>query len=97
MTFHILSAQSSSLVVIPTIDAHRSWALRSRCWLSRLSHQQVGDCLLVPVWALGIWNVIEGRARYRRPHAPARHGDAFIAGVRLFLPSFVNVAVAHST
>jgi hypothetical protein len=35
MTFHILSAQSSSLVVIPTIDAHRSWALRSRCRLSR--------------------------------------------------------------
>ena len=48
-------------------------------------------------WALRIWNVIEGRARYRRPHAPARHGDAFIAGVYLFLPSFVNVAAAHST
>jgi len=48
-------------------------------------------------WALRIWNVIEGWARYRRPHAPARHGGAFIAGVLLFLPGFVNVTVAHLT
>jgi hypothetical protein len=48
-------------------------------------------------WALRIWNVIEGWARYRRPHAPARHGGAFIAGVLLFLPGFVNVTVAYLT
>jgi hypothetical protein len=39
-------------------------------------------------WALRIWNVIEGQARYRKSHAPAPHGNAFIAGVLLFLPSF---------
>ena len=47
MTFHILSAQPSSLVVI------RSWALRYRCWLSCLSRQHWEVGLLVPAYSSG--------------------------------------------